>query len=388
MKYKDEDIEFANLILIDRKNLDDAEVEMWMKDPEHVEILNEFVVVYQNGMARNFNRNKDRDFIRLKQSMFVRKRRRLLLRWSVAASVAVLVGGAIGLMVNNRQAEETSRMAERTETGVPGMKAELILATGEKIVLNQQDTIIGGTKETGIRNDSSVGLSYAVAKVLDEGTNAGTVSNKMRIPVGGFYRLALADGTKVWLNSVTELQYPVTFTGGQRKVYLSGEAYFEVAHDAQRPFIVHAGGVDVKVYGTEFNVNTYRDGVVQTVLVKGKVGLYVTATGEEQMLKPDQMAEYTRGQSVRVREVDPYAYVAWKEGGFVFEDETIEEIMVRLCRWYDVKVVYVSEKLKQKRFTGVLDRYDTIDKALRLMEGPATLRFEVIGNVVYVKNVE
>lgn len=383
MRYTDEDIEFANLMLTDRENLDDAKVEAWMKEPEHVMLLKEFATVYQKRMNIDFNRDKKREFARLENTIQERKSRRMTLRWSVAASVILLIGLFVGRMVNEWRDLDEMRMLAETERIVPGVKAELILSTGERVVLNQQRVSIEGVNETGIQNDSVTGLNYTMAKVQGE----ELVYNTMRIPVGGFYQLALSDGSKVWLNSMTELRFPVAFTGEERKVYLTGEAYFEVAPDSKHPFIVVTEeGMEVKVYGTEFNMSTYQHGVVQTVLVSGKVGIRVNATGKEVMLAPKQMAEYSEKTGmVRVEEADPYRYIAWKDGEFVFERETIEEIMERLGRWYDVKVFYENESLKQKRFTGVISRYENIEQVLRLIEGPATLRFEVKGNVVTVK---
>ena len=383
MGYTDEDIEFANLILTDRGNLDDAKVEAWMKDPEHVILLKEFATVYQKRMNIDFNRDKKEEFARLENTIQERKSRRMTLRWSVAASVILFIGLFVGRMVNEWRNLDEMRMLAETERIVPGVKAELILSTGERVVLNQQRVSIEGVNETGIQNDSVTGLNYTTAKVQGE----GMIYNTMRIPVGGFYQLALSDGSKVWLNSMTEFRFPVAFTGEERKVYLTGEAYFEVAPNSKHPFIVVTEeGMEVKVYGTEFNMSTYQHGVVQTVLVSGKVGIRVNATGKEVMLAPRQMAEYSEKTGmVRVEDTDPYRYIAWKDGEFVFERETIEEIMERLGRWYDVKVFYENESLKQKRFTGVISRYEDIEQVLRLIEGPATLRFEVKGNVVTVK---
>lgn len=383
MGYTDEDIEFANLILTNRENLDDTKVEEWMKDPEHVMLLKEFATVYQKRMNIDFNRDKKEEFARLENTIQERKSRRMTLRWSVAASVILFIGLFVGRMVNEWRNLDEMRMLAETERIVPGVKAELILSTGERVVLNQQCVSIEGVNETGIQNDSVTGLNYTTAKVQGE----GMIYNTMRIPVGGFYQLALSDGSKVWLNSMTEFRFPVAFTGEERKVYLTGEAYFEVAPNSKHPFIVVTEeGMEVKVYGTEFNMNTYQHGVVQTVLVSGKVGIRVNATGKEVMLAPKQMAEYSEKTGmVRVEDADPYRYIAWKDGEFVFERETIEEIMERLGRWYDVKVFYENESLKQKRFTGVTSRYEDIEQVLRLIEGPATLRFEVKGNVVTVK---
>lgn len=384
MKYTDEDIEFANLILTDRENQDDTKVEAWMEDPEHVKLLKEFATVYQKRMNVDFNRGKKEEFVRLEYAIRERKSRRMTLRWSVAASVILLVGLFVGRTVNEWRDLDDARLLAETERIVPGVKAELILSTGERVMLDQESVSIEGMKETGILNDSVTGLNYMTAKVQGE----GVIYNTMRIPVGGFYQLALADGSKVWLNSMTELRFPVAFVGEERKVYLTGEAYFEVAHDSQRPFIVMTeDSMEVKVYGTEFNVNTYEKGMVQTVLVNGKVGVRESVTGKEVVLVPGQLAEYTeKTGTIRVEDIDPYKYVAWKDGEFVFERETIEGIMQRLSRWYDVKVFYADESLKQKRFTGVISRYEDIEQVLRLIEGPATLRFEVKGNVVTVKN--
>lgn len=223
MRYNDEDIEFANLILTDRENLDDAEVDAWMEDPEHVKLLQEFATAYQVRMNKNFERDKEKEFVRLKRDIYERKSRRMTLRWSVAASVILLVSLFVGRTVTEWRDLDDARVLAKTEKNVPGAKAELILSTGERVVLDRKNVVIEGLNEMGIRNDSVIGLDYATAKV--EGKEI--VYNTMRVPVGGFYQLALSDGSKVWLNSMTELRFPVTFTGGQRKVYLTGEAYFE-----------------------------------------------------------------------------------------------------------------------------------------------------------------
>jgi hypothetical protein len=383
MRYNDEDIEFANLILTDRENLDDAEVDAWMEDPEHVKLLKEFATAYQVRMNKNFDQDKEEEFARLERDIYERKSRRMTLRWSVAASVILLVGLFVGRTVNEWRDLDEARMLAEVEKSTPGVKAELILSTGERVILDRKNIAIESVKEMGIRNDSVTGLNYATAKV--EGKEI--VYNTMRIPVGGFYQLALSDGSKVWLNSMTELRFPVAFTGEQRKVYLTGEAYFEVTHDSAHPFFVETpNGMEVKVYGTEFNMNTYGKGVVQTVLVKGKVGVRDGVHGKEVMLASEQMAVYeARTGKIQVKNVDPYKYIAWKDGEFVFERETIEEIMERLSRWYDVKVFYSDESLKQKRFTGIVSRHKGIEQVLRLIEGPATLHFEIKGNVVTVQ---
>ena len=305
----------------------------------------------------------------------------------MAASIVLLVGAFVGFALNEWNRMKVDRQLAQVERIVPGVKAELILSTGEKVCLVQKSEFIEGMKETGIQNDSLAGLNYVGAKVQGKDVNEEVVYNTMQIPVGGFYQLKLADGTKVWLNSLTRLRFPVTFTGEERKVYLTGEAYFEVARDTEYPFIVATDeGMEIKVYGTEFNVDTYRKGVVKTTLVNGKVGIRVRATGEEVKLTPNQMALFTVAtQSVEVENVDPFGAVAWKDGKFVFEDEPIEEIMERLSRWYDVKVFYANEHIKKHTFTGIITRFADISDVLHLMEETAVVEFNIQGDIVTVK---
>ena len=315
------------------------------------------------------------------------RKRRIIHYWPVAASVVLLVGVFVGFALNEWSQMKADQGIAQTERIVPGVKAELILSTGERVCLAQRSEFIEGMKESGIRNDSLAGLNYVGAKIQGEEIGEEIVYNTMQIPVGGFYQLKLADGTKVWLNSLTRLRFPVTFAGEERKVYLTGEAYFEVARDSVHPFIVATDeGMEVKVYGTEFNVDTYRKGTVKTTLVNGKVGIRVSATGEEVRLSPNQMALFTKAtQSIQVENVDSYGVVAWKDGKFVFEDEPMEEIMERLSRWYDVKVFYANERIKKHTFTGIITRFADISDVLHLMEETAAVEFRIQGDTVTVK---
>ena len=189
----------------------------------------------------------------------------------------------------------------------------------------------------------------------------------------------------MWLNSVSQLRYPVQFTGKERKVYLSGEAYFDVKTDSLRPFVVESGGMNVRVYGTEFNVTAYRDEKLRTTLVQGKVGIKVDGE-KELLLRPGQMAEYdAQTKHLEVQEVNTYLYTAWKEGTFAFKDETIEEIMGRLSRWYDLNVFYANEEVKKQLYDGIIPQVKDFEDVLRMIEGTATIHFEIKGNTVIVR---
>ena len=370
------------------------ELKSWMEESEkHREYFRQWKKIWNmtSGPTLSTTRKQQEKerFLKSIHQSYVGKvrKRRIIHYWPVAASVVLLVGVFVGFALNEWSQMKADQGIAQTERIVPGVKAELILSTGERVCLAQRSEFIEGMKESGIRNDSLAGLNYVGAKIQGEEIGEEIVYNTMQIPVGGFYQLKLADGTKVWLNSLTRLRFPVTFAGEERKVYLTGEAYFEVARDSVHPFIVATDeGMEVKVYGTEFNVDTYRKGTVKTTLVNGKVGIRVSATGEEMRLSPNQMALFTKAtQSIQVENVDSYGVVAWKDGKFVFEDEPIEEIMERLSRWYDVKVFYANERIKKHTFTGIITRFADISDVLHLMEETAVVEFNIQGDIVTVK---
>ena len=379
MGYTDEDIEFANLILTDRGNLDDAKVEVWMKDPEHVMLLKEFATVYQKRMNIDFNRDKKEEFARLENTIQERKSRRMTLRWSVAASVILFIGLFVGRMVNEWRNLDEMRMLAETERIVPGVKAELILSTGERVVLNQQCVSIEGVNETGIQNDSVTGLNYTTAKVQGE----GMIYNTMRIPVGGFYQLALSDGSKVWLNSMTEFRFPVAFTGEERKVYLTGEAYFQVAKDKEHPFVVVTGEAEIEALGTSFNIYSYEEeNRIETTLVEGAVRFAVA--DQTVILMPGEQGVVGTDGNLEKKKVDVFPYIAWKEGKFVFRKRSLEEVMHIISRWYNVEAVFQNESLKKVSFSGNLKRYDDFEHIVSMLEMTGGIRFKVEGRKIFI----
>ena len=214
---------------------------------------------------------------------------------------------------------------------VPGTsRAVLTLAGGEQVCLQEGKPVEKRLEAMEVEQKEGV-LSYQTVRPVQE--NAEAVGyNMLATDRGGEYQLVLSDGTRVFLNAVTSLKYPVVFGGGERRVELDGEAYFEVEKDAERPFYVVLDGMEVKVYGTSFNVNTHYQGKILTTLVEGKVGIRVKSTGAECILRPNQMAEFDREkEEVEVTDVDTYYYTAWRAGEFVFQNETIEEIMDRIA---------------------------------------------------------
>ena len=226
------------------------------------------------------------------------------------------------------------------------------------------------TDAVTIRRDSIEGLVYEVS---GQKNRAAERFNILEVPVAAEYQLRLSDGTVVYLNSDSRLKYPEVFTGNERKVYLEGEAYFEVAKDKEHPFKVTAQGVEVNVLGTHFNVNAYPERTdVVTTLVEGKVRV---GRGTRQIvLVPGEQAAAS-AESLNVKKVDVREYIAWKDGLFVFSRMSLEEIMRQVYRWYGVETVFSDETVRAVTFTGVIDKSMPLEELFKVIETVVDVRF-------------
>lgn len=262
--------------------------------------------------------------------------------------------------------------------------AELVLANGQCVKLERNAIELQEENGTWITNDSSSLLAYQPDTVRREG-GAELVYNTLRIPAGADYIVCLSDGTRVHLNCESRFRYPVSFVGNERRVYLDGEAYFEVKKSAEWPFVVVTDQMNVRVTGTTFNVKSYRkDQVVATTLVTGGVQMESEEMGKKVVqLTPSQQFEWNKATGrPEVREVDVRLYTGWTEGMFVFRNERLEEVMNMLARWYTVEVVYRNESVKDLRLSANLGRYEHIDSLLQIIQAVDKLRIERQENVV------
>ena len=229
-----------------------------------------------------------------------------------------------------------------------------------------------------IRVDEKDGVSYDPVTEEKE-----KIVHRIVVPRGGEYKMELGDGTKIWLNSDSEISYPVQFAEDKRAVTLRGEAYFEVSKDESRPFIVNVEQMTVKVYGTKFNVNSQMKGIVETVLVEGRVG--IIADDKEIILLPKQKAVYDQEKGdVYVQNVDITSYVAWKDGNFVFDNASLGAIMDKLSLWYDVDVFYGNDEVRNVHLSGDMVRYKEIQNLLYFFEQISDVKFEIKGRTIVV----
>ena len=382
MGYKDDDIEFANRLLTRREELNDEEVTAWLKEKDHVELLDEIAAIRQKLSGQSYGENSEEEFLYLEKSIYDRKSRRMTLRWSIAASIILLVGLFVGRTISGvRDIHEEQELAKSVMQ--PGTsKAILMMADGKEVVLEQGQNL-------NILLNERVRVATSNRGIVYEEHGKGVVTeeyNKLTTPVGGEYSLVLSDGTKVFLNADSELKYPVEFSDGKRIVDLKGEAYFEVHKDSSRPFVVRMNGAEVTVLGTSFNVNTYGDdGQIYTTLVNGSVRVSSVKNGQAEVLKPGMQSvmDVQSGQ-LTVREVDVEPYVAWREGRFVFRAMTLDLIMRQLQRWYDFEVFYQNSELKDYEFRGVIKRDMDLDKVLSVIKATTNVDFEVKGKVITI----
>ena len=382
MGYKDDDIEFANRLLTRREELNDEEVTAWLKEKGHVELLDEIAGIRQKLSGLSYGENDGEEFLRLEESIYDQKSRRMTLRWSVAASVILLIGLFVGRAIDGVRDMREDQLLAKSVMQPGTSKAILTMADGEKVMLDRE-------RKLDIQLNERMRVASNGQGIVYEENGKGVVKeeyNKLVTPIGGEYRLTLSDGTKVFLNAASELKYPVEFMGDRRVVDLDGEAYFEVHKDNQRPFVVRTKGAEVCVLGTSFNVNTYGDdGRIYTTLVNGSVRVLSVKNGQEKVLTPGMQGvmNMQTGQ-LMVREVDVESYVAWREGRFVFRTMTLDLIMQQLQRWYDFEVFYQNLELKDYEFRGVIKRDMDLDKVLSVIKVTTNVDFEVKGKVITI----
>ncbi|MBS7198036.1 MAG: FecR domain-containing protein [Bacteroidales bacterium] len=303
--------------------------------------------------------------------------------WKCAALFILPLGVALVLWqgMKNEPVEEHRQFSAVSRPG--GERAILKLYDGKTVMLDStmKSSLIAHEANVRIEMDSNHLLRYSSYDSI--GITDTNKNNELIIPKGGEYQVVLADGTKVWLNSASRLIYPQSFMGKERRVVLSGEAFFDVAHDAERPFIVETSRMNVKVLGTRFNVNDYDDNEeVSTTLVNGSVEI---VSGDQQVFRlvPGEQA-YGKENKLEKREVNVRLYTSWIDGKFLFNNTELEEIAKQISRWYDVEIFFSSENVKKVRFTGAIVKFKPLDDLVRMIESTSQVRFSVKGKTIVI----
>ncbi len=310
-----------------------------------------------------------------------------LRRWktAVAAAAILLIVSATYFLYDtarikyNRQ--EKARTQQVYDVNPGGNKAKLILSDGSEVLLDSaQDGLVSRQGNTAVLKLQDGQLAY--------NTNGGAnelLYNTVSTPKGGQYQMTLSDGSKVWMNAASSIRFPVAFSENERRVELTGEAYFEIAKDAKKPFRINvAGKQEVEVLGTHFNINAYYDeSEILTTLLEGKVK--VTGPGKTLTLAPGQQARLElNGNTTVISHVDLGEVVAWKGGYFHFERADLKTILRQFSRWYDVEVVYEGE-IMSRHFFAIINRNSTLSEVLKALQANG-VKFRIEGRKLIVQN--
>ena len=366
-----------------------VELEAWLRDSEEHQVLFEKIkkeirISSESSLFRSLN--DEVAWQKFKTTARERKRRVYVRRILTYAAVIVLPLAVVaGFLFLNREKDTLSIASERVVKITPG-GPRVVLITADQTVHELNG--VQGQREIEVEKGVVIkqgGANLEYDSLVASVQEVALAMNTLRVPRGGEFRLKLSDGTNVYLNSASELKYPVRFDEKERKVYLSGEAYFEVTEDSNRPFYVITEEEQPRVYGTEYTATTQPAGKLHTVLVHGTDGIKKRATTGEITMKPGELASFDRNAGTfEVKEVDVRQYVVWKDGYFTFENESLEQILNTLSLWYDVDVFFQSESAKQLVFTGYMKRYNDISKILNAITDVVGVNFTINGKTIIV----
>jgi len=296
-----------------------------------------------------------------------------------AAFVLLAISGWLFFSSIKKTTPKPSLAKQAVDEILPGgSKAQLVLSDGRRVELaNERGTIEERNGTTILDKNGELNYNSRNRAASDR----ESLKNKLVVPMAGTYRLVLADGTKVWVNASSELTFPVQFGKTERKVSLKGEAYFEVAKDPSKPFIVEIGDSRIEVLGTHFNVNSYDDEVL-TTLLEGSVK--VANDRSERLLVPGQQASVKHHQ-IKVEEANIIKAVAWKNGEFYFKRDGMVDILEEIARWYDLEVDF-SGFSTAKRYSGSISRNSKLSEVLEMLRFVSGVEVTIEGKTIRVQH--
>lgn len=345
-----------------------------------------FAKVQNNYQTNIKDINLDDAWKAIDKNISPEKNKNQFYKYAAAASIVLLLG--TGIFYFTKPKEQIIEVAEKPKDIAPGgNRGILTLSNGKQIVLSDisaKDTIAheGEKEEVTIKMDANGVITYTINPDADVSKADANSFNTLSTPTGGQYNIVLADGTKVYLNTVSSIKYPTRFNGKERIVELEGEAYFEVAKNKNKPFIVKSDTQSIEVLGTHFNVHAYHnEPSVKTTLLEGSVA--VTSKDQKAVLKPGEQSNVSDNLSrITIRKVDTEAAIAWKNGRFKFDNADLKTVMKQLERWYGIKVEYRGD-VSDVRFNGGTFMNKNLSEVLKVLE-LSNIKFKVEGKTIVV----
>ena len=346
------------------------------------------------GEDNNGQQISERIKLRLLETIQEVKQTKRSKRWHISTAAAIFIAVSIGifLFLPSKPAKQ-----ESVKIVVPPVLNNDVAPGGNKALLTLDDnsTIILDSASNGIistqgnikveKLDNGL-LAYKInGRIIAEEDE--TFYNTITTPRGGQYQITLSDGTKVWLNAASSIRFPVVFTGKERRVIVTGETYFEVAHNDAMPFKIKVVSSEVEVMGTHFNINAYDDeAAIKTTLLEGKVKVYVPSEGafvQAKFLLPRQQSRVSKNGTINIlNNADTEEAVAWKNGKFQYKSADLKSILRQVSRWYDVDVEYKGDV--DLHFTGQLPRSDNVSKLFEKLKLTGVVNFKIEGKKVIV----
>lgn len=317
----------------------------------------------------------------LSRQRIKRQQRRRL--WGIVVSCAAIVTLLVGIyifMAYNKTVQTPLYPTYGQLLSSHAREAELILPNGQKYALGERDTTWQTIDGTGSMQTKDRTLIMQAGKAADT-----TAYYTLNVPYGAEYDLVLPDGSKVYLNAGSVLRYPERFNDTRREVFLSGEAYLEVVHNEEHPFVVRTRDIAVRVLGTIFNVNAYPEGKwVRTTLVEGKVE---ARCGDRHItMRPGTQVAYDKStHETGYFPVDTRLYTSWKDGYYDFEDMELEELAQIFTRWYNVQIDFAEPELKNLRFSGRLKRYDSAEELFEMLDYVHRVTFSIENGRIVIR---
>lgn len=353
-------------------------LDQWMQEPDNQKDLFELQrirsAVYANKMSADIHPEKGWEQFN-KRIRSPKRRLRFLSYSAVAAMLAVCIGISLRLLTG-RYETHTDVIPVNQPFAPHPKQAVLTLSTGEKITLS--DNLVPVTEKNGttIHNTGN----QLVYNTTD--TASVLVYNTITVPRGGEYKLALSDGSIIWLNSESELTYPVNFGRDKREITLTGEAFFEVQKDTTRPFIVRTNQFDIRVTGTRFNVRNYARETASATLAEGSIQL--EGNNRVTPLRPGQQASWVEGK-VQVKKIDVEEAIAWHYGAFCFKQRRLESLLDEIARWYDLEIRYQDTATRDYHFTAWFRRSTPLQELIGILEKTQQIKLELKGKTLIVK---
>ncbi|WP_028072055.1 FecR family protein [Sphingobacterium thalpophilum] len=326
------------------------------------------------AIVRQLDANKAWNKLNNKKEVKLFSRRSL----SIAASITFVVGSFLfwrSEFSKQHLEDKYTTVDQRHDIAPATSGAILEMSNGEKIRLSDNVSKAYNKNKTFVASGTEL--------IIKNGKNQSTSSlNTLIVPRASFYKIILSDGTKVWMNAQSKLKFPTQFENHERRVSLEGEAYFEVAHDVNRPFFVESRGGEIKVLGTHFNVFAYYDDI-RTTLVEGKVEVWQKKNKLE--LSPGEFASLSKNHLIKGK-ADFQRDLAWFNNEFYFKKATIVDIAHQLSRWYDLDVKFRGNVQLTKEYSGSIQRDVKLSQVLEMLSYVSDLKFGIQGKELIIEN--